>query len=149
MKKSLTARVSAETADHYNQNWPNSHQGICYVLEAWPVLYRRTLHELRGVFTRHELMLILDVHRGLILTSGLAGQHLAAEVQDGIDLEGMAEKWKLPNAGRDLTEKLATLTTGEKIVLEVWATGYWAPNNRAGADTDENVNAWMAPLLSE
>jgi hypothetical protein len=75
---------------------------------------------------------MLDVSKGLLLTPTILGQHLSHEVEDGIDLSGLAKKW---DVNRDaLLEKLGRLSTTQIAVLETVLNDFWY-------GTDETANA--------
>jgi hypothetical protein len=100
--------------------------------QAIPNLYAVTLGEIKGLFTAGELNLMLDVSKGLLLTPTILGQHLSHEVEDGIDLSGLAKKW---DVNRDaLLEKLGRLSTTQIAVLETVLNDFWY-------GTDETANA--------
>ena len=66
---------------------------------------------------------MLDVMNGTMLTPGLAGQHLLANVADGIELDRLDEKWKVDKGG--IIPKLKSLSYGQMAILEVWTRAYW------------------------
>jgi hypothetical protein len=105
MRQNISPRISLPAAKWLTDNFETLNAGGTYIMEAMPGLYRRTLHDLRGQFIRGELMLILDVMNGTVLTPGLAGQHLLANVRDGIDFDQLDQKWEIE--GKALNEKWA------------------------------------------
>jgi hypothetical protein len=80
-------------------------------------------------------MLMIDVSNGLFLTPQLAGQHLAAQVSDGIALDKLDEKWGIDGTG--LNAKAASLAIFEAACLELWALAYW--RRRKEIDIEEYV----------
>ena len=71
-------------------------QNITYVLQAFGALYRRSItDDIKGVFAKNELMLMIDAVNTLFLTPGIAGHQIEIEVSDSIDIEGLGEKWKV------------------------------------------------------
>jgi hypothetical protein len=107
--------------------------------QAVPALYSVTLGEIKGLFTNGEISLMLDVSKGLLLTPMILGQHLPIEVEDGIDLNGLAEKW---NVDRDtLLEKLERLSTTQIAVLETVLNDFWY-----GADQSQDLQAFLGAL---
>src|SRR5687768_2541734 len=85
--------ISDETLETLESMFETKNAGAIYVLEMWPMLYQRALAEIRGRFSNAEAKLILDALNGLLLTPGIAGQHLAIEVQDSITLNSYHTKW--------------------------------------------------------
>lgn len=143
-RKSTAPRIGEQSAKFYTSVFQSLNWGLEFTADAFPVLYRRTLHDLKGRFTRGELSLMIDVFNATALMPGLAGQHLDANVADGIDLDRLDEKWKIDGAA--LNAKIAALTIFQAACLEIWANGFWyradAPDP-VGKDFDE----WLAQLL--
>jgi hypothetical protein len=129
--KKTAPRIADKTFDFLTTVFPTVNAGLEYLADAFPGLYGRTIRDTLPKFDRAELMLIIDVFNGTMLTSGLAGQHLALNVADGIDLDKLDEKWELDRAG--IMDKLAALSPFESCCLELWANGFWY----AGADHSE------------
>lgn len=140
----ITCRIADQTAEWLQNHFDNRTAGGEYVLDAFPTLYRRCLHALRGKFDRGELMLVLDVLNGHFLTPGLVGQALELECADGIALNALDRKWKID---RDVfLGKVASLTVFERSCLEVWGRGFWASGSWEKPDGEIE---WMRPLLRE
>jgi hypothetical protein len=126
MKHGITKtapRISDKSADLYRQLFGNPNAGMEYIGDAFPSLYRYTLNALKGRFSRGELMLMIDVNNGLWLTPLMAGQHMTAQVSDGIALDGLDEKWKIEGAA--LNRKVAAMTIFEAACLELWVQAFW------------------------
>jgi hypothetical protein len=121
--KQVSPKIDDRAAEFYAAHFSTTNQGVSYTLEAFPAIYRRTLGELQGRFTEAELSLILDVVNGLLLTPQFAGQHLPAEVSDGVALEFLDRKWEID--GPNLIGKIQDLTIGQTAVLEIWAKAFW------------------------
>lgn len=136
-KKPTAPRIAPQSAEHYPTLYPSLNAGLEYTLDAFPALYRRTLHGLKGRFEKAELLLILDVFNGLVLTPGLAGQQIGIQVSDGIALDKLNEKWVVD--GQMLEAKLEDLHIFDRACLEIWAAGYWKKETEAGA--------WVQELL--
>lgn len=135
--KQVSPKIDERAAEWFVAHFQTLNQGVTYALESFPAIYRRTLAELRGRFNESELSLILDVVNGLLLTPQFAGQHLLAEVEDGIMLDGLAEKWQID--GAELILKIESLAVGQIAVLEIWAKAFWTQ----GRDMAE----WIKNLL--
>jgi hypothetical protein len=143
MKKQIGPRVGEAAHDWYAAHFGNPNAGASYILEAFPALYRATMiRELRGKFTRPELMLILEVCNGLLLTPGIAGQHLVLSVHDGIELNGLDEKWQVDR--EQITAKLSTMTVAHLVVMEIWARAYWESAWRDEATGDK----WISEIAA-
>ena len=143
MLKPVGPKITQKSFDFYAATFATTNAGTAYTLESFPALYRHTLiRELRGKFERQELLLMLDVCNGLVLTPGMAGQHLTADVSDGIALDGLADKWEIDGAA--LLTKLQGLSIFQLHCLEVWCRAYWElPRN----DGMVSVERWIEQLL--
>jgi len=119
----VAPRITDKSAEFYRQTGGNLNAGVEYILEAIPDLYRYTLHTLKGRFTRGELMLMIDVNNGLILTPRIAGQHLGIQVADGIALDYLDGKWEID--GEELNKKVSNLSLFEAACLELWVQAFW------------------------
>jgi hypothetical protein len=126
MKAGITKtapRISDRSAEFYRGIFGNLNQGLEYTLDAFPALYRYALNDLKGRFSRGELMLMIDVGNGLWLTPFMAGQHMSAQVSDGIVLDHLDEKWEID--GDVLNKMVAALTIFEAACLELWVQAFW------------------------
>ena len=131
MKKITSPRIEQRSADFYPSVFPNLHNGLCYVLEAFPEMYRWTLREMHGTFDRDELLNMLNATMNLELTPGMAGEHIIPAVRRYA-------------ARTPQISKLETLTTCERTCIEIWACGYWIALERdPGLDPED----WITPLL--
>lgn len=141
MKKGITKtapRVTDKSADFYRRIGGNINAGLEYVLESFPTLYRVTIDDLRGFFSRGELMLMIDAGNGLWLTPMMAGQHLLAQVSDGIALDHLDQKWKID--GGSLIRKIKDLPPFEAACLELWIQAFWMQ------DDHDNLEEYVAEM---
>lgn len=143
-------KISAESADFYRRHIPASlNRTATFILDAFPSFYRSTLAEMRGLFSRGELGLILDVLNGhgmLILAAhhspAIIGHAIAIEVEDAIRLSmHLKDTWKIDDTA-DFLSRIGSLTHFQKIVLEIWAAGFWV-------DRDTDMEEWIKPLMSQ
>lgn len=142
-KTSTAPRIGDKSAEFYTGHFPNLNAGMEYCGDAWPVLYRQTMHNLAGRFTRGELMLIVDVFNSTALTPGLAGQQLGIHVADGIAIDRLADKWEIE--GSALNAKIAGLTICEAACLEIWANGFWYGKKQIDND-NQDIESWCKQL---
>jgi hypothetical protein len=142
-KKGVGPVLDTKTLEFYGERFDSINQGITYVLEMFPALYRMCLHDLKGRFLPGELMLMMDVMNGGMLSFGIAGQHLILSCYDGIKLDGLDAKWGIDK--QTMLDKLVKLPRFELAALEIWAAGFW----RSGIYKDpDGEDKWMAPLLN-
>ena len=86
------------------------------------------LRRARLTLTPAEAALIIDVQNSvLVQLEHWASQALAHQVEDGISLDGLAEKWQVD--GEALVAKLAGLGDIACIALGDWAARFWAREN--------------------
>jgi hypothetical protein len=87
-------------------------------------------------------MLMLDVCNGLFLTPGIAGQHLLADVSDGIALDGLAAKWS--DAPPDsFLARLQSLSIFQAHCLEIWCRAFW---EQSGDEDAVSIEKWVEQL---
>lgn len=139
MDRQISPRIDAQCAQRIEQHFPSLNAGATYLLESWWPVYRATLEEMRGRFSRGELGAMLDVSNGLILTPGIAGNHLAADVGDGCTLDGLDRKWGIQRS--EVLSKLHASTCAQRAALEIWARAFW----ESGQDDSE---VWIDQLAA-
>ncbi len=120
-RKVVTPRIREGAKDWYGENFVSTNAGIVFTLESFPELYKRALMEVKGRFSRGEILLIVDVYNATLLTPGMP--MLEAQVSDGIALDGLDKKWEID--GKAMMKKLQALTSFQFAILEIWANGYW------------------------
>jgi len=136
-KKTVGPRIQAETIEFYKTIFPNVNAGAEYAVEMFRALYRKTLTDLKGYFTTDELNLIIEVHNSVLLLPAMSGQHLPADVADGIALDGLDEKWKID--GKELNDKISKLHIFQIACLEIWANGFWYASTDGKLDIEKHV----------
>ena len=140
-RKSTSPMIDDKCADFYKTTWGSVNAGTTYVLDAFPALYKRTLEDLKGRFSREELLLMIDVNNGLWLTPRIAGQHMDAQVSDGIALDHLDEKWEID--GDALNKKVADLSIFEAACLEIWIMAFWEQ------EAPGDIEAYVAELMAK
>lgn len=143
MKNGITKtapRISDKSAELYKTVFGSINAGMEYIGDAFPQLYRLTLHALKGQFSRGELLLMIDVNNGLWLLPGMAGQHLSAQVADGIALDRLDEKWGIDDDA--LNTKISSLSTFEAACLELWIGAFWRQEEHG------NIEEYVAAMAT-
>lgn len=141
-KITIAPRTAPKTHEWYATTFDNPNQGAQYVLESFPELYRRALAGMRGIFTPGELKLMLDVQNGCFLMPQVAGQHLTADCEDGIALEGYDKKWKIQAS--DFLKKLHARSNFDLAILEIWAGAFWRQS-----DGGKSIDTWVGMLAGK
>lgn len=137
----ITSRVSDKTSEWLTATFKTKTAGSEYLLDALPMLYARVLHSLAGRFNLAELQLVLDVSNGLILVPGMSGQHIIADVEDGITMDKLDRKWKV--SGPELVSKIKALSWFERACLEIWARSFWEHGDACDA---KGLRDWCSQL---
>lgn len=150
MPKKIAPMITDWSAAFYEETFKNLNAGSMFVLDAFPTLYKRALFDLKGIFTRGELCLMIDLFNGLILTPQIAGQHIAIEVKDGIELESLDKKWEVNKD--EILVKLEGLDIFpfKKACLEIWLRAFW-DGKREGQEGSHktDLESYVAQLRSE
>ncbi|MFA5445269.1 MAG: hypothetical protein WC262_09905 [Bacteroidales bacterium] len=144
MRRKISPRVEENAHAILKEVFGTSNAGAEFVLNSWPALYKRTIHDLKGRFDFDELMLMVDAMNGKMLTPGIAGQHIDANVVDGIDLDRLDEKWGID--GTRLKEKVGALSIFDRACLEWWIQGFWT-NHDSWENQREGAEKYAATLI--
>lgn len=130
--KKLGCPISEENAELFAKMFGSLNAAGSYIMAAWLPLMHRTLHDLKGVFTADELMLMIDRHNGVMLSPDYAGQSLALGARDSIELDRTDKKW---NVDKDeFLAKIEALSVFTRACLEVWAVAFWEDGSTAAED---------------
>ena len=121
-KQGISLRISDKARESLADNFSGPNTGANYVLDSFPTLYRATLRELKGMFTRAELMLLIDCMNATMLTPGLCDEVVANAI-DGMALDALDEKWEVSRA--ELTAKLTAMTAFQVAALNIWTNAAW------------------------
>ena len=132
MRKKTSPRCSLESIEAYKKIFPSTNAALEFLADSFPALYTRTTRSMQGKFNPDELKLIIDTMNGTLLTPGLAGLHVAANVSDAIDLTKIHEKWGVDPV--QILAKINALSVFERAILEVWAGAFWLNANKIDVD---------------
>lgn len=170
--KQQNIEMTPETSAWYSENFPSARQGakiavetFCeslkdhpvagmfsdpftahqFMLDVWKHAWRHSLVGIKGIFTAPELMLIIDIYNGTMLSAmHYNSNSLEVGISDSIALDGMDQKWKID--GPALVEKCRGLTPMQSLCLELWANGFWY-GKEASANQDRDLKEYVKPLL--
>jgi hypothetical protein len=136
--KKITPRINEKSEEFFKTNFKSVNSGAEYLLESIPAVARIYAgYQLKGKFTADELKLIIDVMNGTMLTAQFAGQHLLPNVQDGIALDHLDEKWEID--ADKLKEKIKSLSIPDIFFLEIWIQGFWQQNTESGVELEKYI----------
>lgn len=127
-KPMVAPRISSGAADFYRDTFKNLNAGSLYVLQAFPLLYRKTIQEVQVELEQSELDLIVAAFEEVEdLAANLAGHQLVHQVANGIDLNQLDEKYAVNR--EEILDKLETLPLFTRAVLEIMAMEAWGKRN--------------------
>lgn len=109
------------------------------LVKSHHALMRAALEPLRGKLAAGEVNLILDCMNGAHLLEELLGQHVRANVADGIALNELHTKWTVDRA--HLLGALETAPRAVLVAIELWSAWLW----RRDQDRDlwDLERAWL------
>ena len=122
-KKKISPRIEGQSQEFLSKNFNTLNAGAEYVLDGFPMLYNRTLHEMKGRFTSGELSFLVEAFKETKLSPQLAGQQLKIYCDDAMMFRKLHEKWKI--RGDAFLKKIEDTTSFQTACLEIWAKKYW------------------------
>lgn len=134
----FAGRVDPETLEALNRYDCGAAGQLREDIQTLSEIITMTERSLTGRFTVAEAMLITDVLNGYFYTPGFLPSLpdiLEAKVDDGCQLEGLDEKWKIDR--EMLVNKIKALTPMEAYTVFHMSRLVWAKNGEG--DFDENV----------
>jgi len=138
----VTPQLNQETAEWVDKYYPTKYKGAQTTLEAMPQLFLATIAEIKGIFSKGELSLIIDVMNGVSITPQIMGRHVLANVSDAMALDDHHKKWDVEKT--TMTNKLSECTIFQKATLEIWAVGFWEGAwNKGYSRTEEEFSRWL------
>jgi len=122
-KKKISPRVEDQTRDYLSKHFSTINAGAEYVLDGFPMLYNRALHEIKGRFTEEELSFLVEAFKDTKLGAQLAGQQLRIYCDDAMTFKKLDEKWHLER--ESLLQKIREMPSFQTACLEIWARRHW------------------------
>jgi hypothetical protein len=114
--------------------------------EAFLVVQQATLNELKGRFTKNEILAICDNLNGTLLVPNY--QHQAAffwaNLNEGNQLDGLFEKWELDAIGFET--KVLSLTAAQCFFIQQAVVQSWETNTDT-SDTNEKFKTLLEQLV--
>ena len=136
--KKTTPRINDKTAEFLTENFKSLNAGCEFTLELMYHLYRKEMHDMKGAFTRDELMLIIDLFNGHALNPESTGTSFWWHITEGIKYDYLDEKWGVKK--EDMQKKAEALNSFQTACLEIWASGFWYGGDRGkGLDIEKYV----------
>lgn len=155
--RQLSPRITEDAVQWYESMFSSSpHAGAKFVLEATPHLYAQTLAEMRGIFSKGELNMIIDAIKGRsrleYREARVVGQRIVLFIVDTFRLyPGIYEdKWSIRDP-KGFIMRLSTCTRWQLACLEMWANQYliwWVDHREDDAMSLDDVRSrHCIPLL--
>ena len=129
-KTGRTAHRVRESTEKYfrNNRLKGSGAVSSLVLDAFPGLFKRTIKDVKEMFTREELLTILSSCNGRSIDVEVSGLH---------SIHPMKHEFKNFDINK-LREKLSSLSHPELFIIEIWANAFWY-----GGDVTEDPEEYI------
>ena len=122
-KKKISPRIEDDSREFFSTYFNTLNAGAEYVLDGFPMLYNRAIHELRGRFTHEELAFLVEAFKTIKLSPQLAGQQLKIFCDDAMMFGKLDERWGLK---KDIFfQKIENIASFQIACLEIWAKKFW------------------------
>jgi len=140
-KKKISPRIESQSQEFLSKNFNTLNAGAEYVLDGFPMLYNRALHEIRGHFSDRDLSFLVEAFKETKLSPQLAGQQFKIFCDDAMTFRNLDEKWKIK--GDLFLTKIEGLTSFQMACLEIWAQKFWFAKWKKG---DKNLREYVKSL---
>ena len=122
-KKKISPRIEDQSREFLSANFSTLNAGAEYVLDGFPMLYNRALHEIREHFSDEELSFLVEAFKETKLSPQLAGQQFKIFCDDAMTFRNLDDKWQIK---RDVfLKKIEDITSFQMACLEIWAKKFW------------------------
>lgn len=137
--KSLTIRASEETIKVAEAIYGAKVTGCQVACSGFFEIQKRTLKELKGLFTPNEIMAIADNMNGVMLVPQYQAipEMFLAHLDDGNEYEGLYAKWELSKTS--FRGKVMKLTAAQVYFIQDAAWRFWEGNTEP-KDLQDFVN---------
>ena len=141
-KKKISPRIEGQSQDFLSKNFNTLNAGAEYVLDGFPMLYNRALHETRAHFSVNELSFLVEAFKETKLSPQLAGQQFKIFCDDAMTFRELDDKWKIKSD--EFLKKIEGLTSFQMACLEIWAKKFWFAKWKKG---DKNLREYVKSLV--
>ncbi len=141
-KKKISPRIEGQSQEFLSKNFNTLNAGAEYVLDGFPMLYNRTLHEMKGRFTNGELSFLVEAFKETKLSPQLAGQQLKIYCDDAMLFRKLHVKWKIKSDV--FLKKIEDITSFQIACLEIWAKKFWFAKWKKG---DKGLSEYVKLLI--
>ena len=121
----ITTHLTEKTTEFLKKKYERPNPGAREAIEGFAEIYRRTVIELKGKFTKPEIMALVDNQNStlLVIDYQAQAQFLWANLEDGEPFDGLFKKWGVD--GEALKEKIFSLTAAQTFVLQDEIKAAW------------------------
>jgi hypothetical protein len=138
--RTITIRVDEQLAAmlaEINTRPTTAAQNAIYVF-TW--IRRKTLHDLKGVFTSEEVMALVNSFNSLLPSKQII-ESPSAFLDHTIDAEKYEHALSACNADPEkLFEKLSALSPAQSVILQLELHSFWNANDNARPDLDDFIS---------
>jgi hypothetical protein len=140
-KKKISPRIEDQSREFLSTNFSTLNAGAEYVLDGFPMLHNRALHEIKGHFSDEELSFLVEAFKETKLSPQLAGQQFKIFCDDAMTFRNLDDKWQIK---RDVfLKKIEDITSFQMACLEIWAKKFWFSKWKKG---DKNLREYVKLL---
>jgi len=123
----VTLQMEELVVQSLDKLFPTRAEGIKYITGGFMAMYVQTLKEIKGIFNRTELALLVDLCEERVPTPKILGASLITD----IEMMFITGKYMKVDRG-DIKAKLTALTVGQRWVLELWCSYFYKQRGYKG-----------------
>jgi len=144
MSKNVGFKVDDTIANGLETIYPSLNAAATRAVKSWGWLRTRTLRELVGVFTKEELLAVINSQNGTFFDPRFAfKEYLYMTIRDQEEYFSGVSQFKA-DVGT-LINKIETISEGQCFFLIEWAYQFWYENLSEQQDLDK----WIGDLLAD
>ena len=140
-KKKISPRIEDQSREFLSTHFSTLNAGAEYVLDGFPMLYNRSLHEMRKCFSESELSFLVEAFKDTKLSPQLAGQQFKIFCDDAMTFRNLDDKWKITSD--EFLKKIENITSFQAACLEIWAKKFWFAKWKKG---DKSLKEYVKSL---
>jgi hypothetical protein len=146
--KPVSIRIDENVEKFFQQIDPKPTTAANTVIEIYTWLHRATCNELRGRFTREEIMALANSFKGLMPTWQLMVNPavLVTHTEDAERYQYSASMYNTDPVA--LIQKLKVLTSAQATVLQLELVNFWNHPMESNTDNFDNLFRTLAPIES-
>lgn len=121
----ITTHLTEKTTEFLKKKYERPNPGAREAIEGFAEIYRRTVLEISGKFSKPEIMALVDNLNStmLVIDYQTQPQFLWANLEDGEAFDGLFKKWGVD--GKALKDKIFALTAAQTFVIQDEIKAAW------------------------